>query len=67
MIEYFFDHFTASDAHFFWCYRRASQFELDLSSFPICAAHFERMQTRDRVQKLIGFEKKIQAQFAGAA
>ncbi|MBT3793424.1 MAG: glutathione S-transferase family protein [Rhodospirillales bacterium] len=65
--EYFFDHFTASDAHFFWCYRRASQFELDLSSFPICAAHFERMQTRDSVQKLIGFEKKIQAQFAGAA
>jgi glutathione S-transferase len=65
--EYFFDHFTAPDAHFFWCYRRATQFELDLSKFTNCAAHFERMQTRDSVQSLLGFEKKIQAQFAGAA
>src|SRR5271163_2184500 len=31
--EYFFDHFTAPDAHFFWCMRRALQFELDLSGF----------------------------------
>ena len=26
--EYFFDHFTAADAHFFWCFRRGSQFDL---------------------------------------
>ena len=24
--EFFFDHFTAPDAHFFWCQRRARQF-----------------------------------------
>ena len=29
--EFFFDHFTAPDAHFFWCQRRARQFELDFS------------------------------------
>jgi glutathione S-transferase len=23
--EYFFDHFTAADAHFFWCFRRGTQ------------------------------------------
>lgn len=34
--EYFFDHFTAADAHFFWCFHRGSQFEPDLSgSFQI--------------------------------
>ncbi len=31
--EFFFDHFTAPDAHFFWCFRRATQFELGVSSF----------------------------------
>ncbi len=29
--QFFFDRFTAPDAHFFWCQRRARQFELDLS------------------------------------
>ncbi|MGH6852945.1 MAG: glutathione S-transferase family protein, partial [Methylocella sp.] len=31
--EFFFDHFTAPDAHFFWCFRRGTQFELDLAPF----------------------------------
>ncbi|HUN97164.1 MAG TPA: glutathione S-transferase family protein, partial [Bradyrhizobium sp.] len=44
--QFFFDHFTAPDAHFFWCQRRARQFELDLSKFKHCAAHFERMTQR---------------------
>jgi glutathione S-transferase len=26
--EYFFDHFTAPDAHFFWCGRRATQLKV---------------------------------------
>lgn len=65
--EYFFDHFTAPDAHFFWCFRRATQFELDLDGFPNCSAHFERMQTRASVQKLLAFEKEVQAEFAKAA
>ena len=65
--EYFFDHFTAPDAHFFWCFRRASQFELDLSGYANCTAHFERMTTRPSVQKLLAFEKSVQADFAKAA
>jgi len=64
---YFFDHFTAPDAHFFWCYRRAVQFELDLADFTNCAAHFQRMGGRASVRKLLAFEKKVQADFAKAA
>ncbi|MGE0037867.1 MAG: glutathione S-transferase family protein [Xanthobacteraceae bacterium] len=65
--EYFFDHFTAADAHFFWCFRRGSQFDLDLSGFANCSAHFERMRSRPSVQKLLAFEKSVQAEFAKAA
>ncbi len=65
--EYFFDHFTAPDAHFFWCFRRATQFELDLAGFTNCAAHFERMKTRASVQKLLAYEGKVQDAFAKAA
>ena len=41
--EFFFYHFTAADAHFFWCFRRGTQFNLDLSPFANCLAHFGRM------------------------
>ena len=64
--EYFFDHFTAADAHFFWCFRRGSQFDLDLSGFPNCLAHFERMKTRQSVQKLLAYESEVQRTFASA-
>ncbi len=65
--EFFFDHFTAPDAHFFWCYRRAKQFELDLSEFKNCNAHFDRMLQRPSVQKVYAFEKSVQDDFAKAA
>jgi glutathione S-transferase len=65
--EFFFDHFTAADAHFFWCFRRGTQFDLDMSAFPNCLAHFERMKTRPSVQAVFEFEKKVQAEFAAAA
>jgi glutathione S-transferase len=65
--DYFFDHFTAADAHFFWCFRRGGQFDLDLSAFANCTAHFERMQRRASVQKLLAYEKSVQAEFAKAA
>ena len=65
--EYFFDHFTAPDSHFFWCFRRGLLFDLDLSQFKNCTAHFERMKTRPSVQKVLAFEKSVQAEFAKAA
>jgi len=65
--EFFFDHFTAPDAHFFWCFRRGMQFNLDLSAFPNCMAHFERIKQRPSAQKLLAFEKSVQDQFAKAA
>lgn len=65
--EFFFDRFTAPDAHFFWCFRRGTQFALDLSRFKNCTAHFERMKTRPSVQKLLAFEKSVLDEFAAAA
>ena len=62
--EYFFEHFTAVDTYFFWCFRRATEFGLDLSPFANCQAHFARMHTRPSVQKLLAFEKQVQAEFA---
>jgi glutathione S-transferase len=65
--EWFFDHFTAVDAHFFWCFRRGTQFNLDLSQFKNCIAHFERMQQRPSVRKLLAYEQEVQTAFAHAA
>ena len=65
--EFFFDHFTAADAHFFWCFRRGTLFGLDQSEFKSCTAHFERMKARASVQKVLAFEKEVQAEFAKAA
>ena len=65
--EFFFDHFTAADAHFFWCMRRATQFGLDFAPYKNCSAHFARMTNRPSVQKLLAFEKSVQEQFAKAA
>jgi len=57
--EYFFDHFTAPDAHFFWCCRRATQLGVDLSDFPNVTAPFKRMQERPSVKKLLAYEKEV--------
>lgn len=65
--DFFFDHFTAADAHFFWCFRRGLQFKLDQSAFRHCTAHFERMKGRASVQKVLAYEKDVQAKFAAAA
>ena len=65
--DYFFDHFTAPDAHFFWCCRRATQLGVGLSDFPNVTAHFERMQERPSVQKLLAYEKEVNERFAKTA
>ncbi len=65
--EWFFDHFTAPDAYFFWCFRRAISFKLDLSQFKNCHAHLLRMQQRASAQKLAAHEKQVMEEFAKAA
>ena len=65
--EWFFDHFTAADAYFFWCFRRAKSFKLDVSAFASCEAHFERMTHRASVRKVIAYERQVQDAFARAA
>jgi len=65
--EFFFDHFTAPDAHFFWCFRRGTQFNLEFARYKNCTAHFERMKTRPSVQKVLAFEQQVQSDFAKVA
>ena len=65
--EYFFDHFTTPDAHFFWCYRRATQLEVDPSGFHNVTAHFKRMQERPSVKKLLAYEKGVLEEFVKIA
>lgn len=65
--EYFFDHFTAADAHFFWCFRRGTQFELELGRYANCQAHYTRLQNRPSIQKCLAHESAVQAEFAKAA
>ena len=62
--EWFFGHFTAVDAYFFRCFRRALSFKLDLSRFAACAAHFERVGERPSVQKVLAHEREVLAAFA---
>ncbi len=62
--DYFLDGFTAVDPYFFWCFRRATQFELPLAHFVNCQAHFARLGQRPSVQKVLAFEKETLARFA---
>ena len=64
--EYFFDHFTAPDAHFYWCCRRAGQLKVDIAGFPNVAEHYKRVEARPSVQKFIAFEKDVNEKFAKA-
>jgi glutathione S-transferase len=54
--EFFFDYFTLPDAYFFWCFRRGTQFQVDMNPYPACRSHFERLSQRASVQKLLAFE-----------
>ena len=65
--EWFFDQFTACDAYFFWCFKRAISFKLDLSRFRNCAAHHARMLERASVKKILAYENKVLEEFARAA
>ena len=62
--EWFCAHFTTVDAYFFWCFKRAISFKLDLAPFTNCAAHYARMCDRPSVQKLLAHEKMVMEEFA---
>jgi glutathione S-transferase len=63
---FFGDHFTTADAYFYWCLRRASQVNTDLSAFPRCLAHRARMEARASVQQVLAFEAETLQRFAAA-
>jgi glutathione S-transferase len=65
--DFFFGDFTACDPYFFWCFRRATQFNLPVAQFANCNAHFERMKQRPSVQKVLAFEADVMKSFAKAS
>ncbi len=65
--EWFFEHFTAPDVYFYWCFRRALSFKLDLSTFKACHDHFARVESRASVQKVLAHEKRVLEAFSRAA
>ena len=49
--EFFFDHFTAPDAHFFWCIRRGTQLGVDVVGLPELRGAFRAHQdARERAE-----------------
>ena len=56
---WFFDGFTAIDAYFFWAFRRAQSFGVDVTPFPACSAHFGRVRERESVQKLLAYDEAL--------
>ena len=56
---WFFESFSCADIYFFWCFRRALQFDIDLNDFKNCQVHFQNVLMRTCTQELIGFERKI--------
>ena len=65
--EWFCETFSCADVYFYWCFRRGSLFKPDVSGFRNCVAHLQRMEQRASVQKLLAYEKEVQAAFARAA
>ncbi len=65
--EWFCETFNCADVYFYWCFRRGSLFKPDVSGFRNCVAHLQRMEQRASVQKLLAYEKEVQAAFARAA
>ena len=62
--EWFFDHYSIPDIYFFWCFRRAIQFELDVSAYTNCNAHFNRVLQRPSTQQPLAFEAKALAEMS---
>ena len=65
--DWFVDQFSCADAYFYWCFRRGSLFKPDVSGFKNCMAHMRRMEQRPSVQKLLAYEKAVQAEWAKTA
>ena len=57
--QWFFGTFTAPDAYLFWALRRAQSFGIDLSPYPGCVAHAERVASRTSVRQLLAYDETL--------
>jgi glutathione S-transferase len=62
--DWFFDHFTTADTHFYWAFRRATLFGIDVDQFSNCRAHMTRMERRGSVQNVLDHERRVLTMFA---
>ena len=62
--SWFFDHFTTVDTYFYWAFRRAKSFGLDLSAFSACQAHMARVEERPSVKQVLRHEADVESAFA---
>jgi len=60
---WFFADFTAIDAYFFWAFRRARSFGVDVEPFAACLRHSERVRARPSVQKLLAYDEALMRAF----
>lgn len=65
--EWFFETFSYADVYFYRCFRRGSLLKPDLSDFSNGMARLQRMERRASMQKLLAYEKQVQADVARAA
>ena len=56
--EFFFDHFTAPDAHFFWCTRRATQLDFKVDGYANVVGHHNRLHQRNSVKKALASRRR---------
>ncbi len=59
--DWFFEDFSIPDIYFFWCFRRAKQFGLDVSEYRGCNEHFVRVSERQSVKQVTQFEAEVLA------
>jgi glutathione S-transferase len=64
--EWLFDTFTAPDAYLFWGLRRAQTFGFNLTAYPHCMAHFERVACRASVRKLLAYDEALLREYGRA-
>ena len=64
--EWFFDEFSLPDIYFFWCFRRALSFGIDLSQYAACNAHNARVAARDSVTQVLAFEQQTLDEWTAA-
>lgn len=53
------DTWSIADAYYYWVFMRLITFDVDMTAFPLFAAHYQRVRERPSVQRVIAREKEV--------